>query len=184
MPEADNEKQPQDNPSDKLRELMLMTGNEESPVMLPFEGFRERLQAEEKASSDLSTLNEKEKKSLAGVNSKHDPDIGFNDEERSSAHFRKAKMKIPHTAQIITGNKYTPLDEEVLSNAYKNYKQRFVDKTFPFEYEDAADITEPRIYIDEDRLEEFPGDIGSGESDSYNFKSKIHSRFLDFICYV
>ncbi|XP_013180578.1 PREDICTED: receptor-type tyrosine-protein phosphatase N2-like isoform X3 [Papilio xuthus] len=161
-------------PSDKIRNLMLVSGLEESPVIVPFEGFRERLQAEK----DVKEQNgkyfnalDKEKKSLAVANRESNSEK-FPDEERLGAHFRKMKVKpYPYTAEYLTSN-YSPLDAEVHSNALEKYKQSFAEKNFPFEYENPGDIQESRIYIDNDDLDEAAMDAGSGKYDPYNLKAK------------
>lgn len=163
-------------PGEKLRDLMLMGGNEESPIILPFSGFRERIQAEKEAKTINDEIsipsvirNDKSKKSFG----ENEPNMGYDDEERLGAHFRKFKAKAPlFTAEYITSNRFTPLDEEVRSNAWKNYKQSFAEKHFPFEYENPGDIPEQRVYIDEEGLDEFPMDAGSGELDPYHVKGK------------
>lgn len=166
-----------ENPSDKLRDLMMMSAedSEDSPVILPFEGFRERIQAEKAKSrgSDNAASNviiDKDKKSLPKPDlSKNEPGA-FPDEERLGAHFRKIKTKPPpYTAEYITGNRFSPLDAEIRSNALEKYKQSFAEKNFPFEYE-TADIPEQRIYIDEDNLDAIPFDTGSGDLDPYHLK--------------
>lgn len=157
-------------PSDKLRDLMLMTDNEESPVILPFNGFRERLQAEGKGRTKTNVhlnLIDKEKKSVNEMIAQNDPNIGYTDEERLGAHFRKFKMP-PKALEYFTKDGLSALDEEVRSNAYKNYIQSFESKNFPFQYEDPSDIPESRIY-DED-LDDLPIDPDSGELDAYRAK--------------
>nr|XP_049695027.1 receptor-type tyrosine-protein phosphatase N2 isoform X1 [Helicoverpa armigera]XP_049695028.1 receptor-type tyrosine-protein phosphatase N2 isoform X1 [Helicoverpa armigera]XP_049695029.1 receptor-type tyrosine-protein phosphatase N2 isoform X1 [Helicoverpa armigera] len=170
----DNEQPEPETPSDKLRDLMLMGGNEESPIILPFSGFRERILAQKEAKpvNDVSSLPrvmiDKEKKSVLGEN---EPNMAYSDEERLGAHFRKYKTKAPpFTAEYITSNRFSPLDEEIRSNAWKNYKHSFAEKHFPFEYENPGELPEPRVYIDEDGLDEFPIDAGSGELDPYHMK--------------
>ncbi|XP_047021434.1 receptor-type tyrosine-protein phosphatase N2 isoform X4 [Helicoverpa zea] len=170
----DNELPEPETPSDKLRDLMLLGGNEESPIILPFSGFRERILAQKEAKpvNDVSSLPrvmiDKEKKSVLGEN---EPNMAYSDEERLGAHFRKYKTKAPpFTAEYITSNRFSPLDEEIRSNAWKNYKHSFAEKHFPFEYENPGELPEPRVYIDEDGLDEFPIDAGSGELDPYHMK--------------
>lgn len=144
---------------------MLLSGAEESPVILPFEGFRERIQAEQSKTDDIDPDVVKDKKSLPNL-SKNEPNI-FPDEQRIGAHLRKHKLKPPpYTAEYLTSNREveSPLDEEVRSNAMKNYVQSFVDKNFPFEYENPGELPEPRIYYEEEGAEEFPIDGGSGEN--------------------
>ncbi|XP_050345512.1 receptor-type tyrosine-protein phosphatase N2 isoform X2 [Nymphalis io] len=175
----------EENPSDKIRDLMLMSGIEESPVVMPFEGFRERLQEEQKT-RNLDTQNvvrntfvDKEKKSLAET--KNDfksltENNEFPDEERLGAHFRKIKTKPPpFTAEYLTGNRFSPLDAEVRSNALEKYKQSFAEKNFPFEYENPGDIQEQRIYFDEDG-DEFSIDTGSGDLDPYHLKDPTKAK--------
>ncbi|XP_026758013.2 receptor-type tyrosine-protein phosphatase N2 isoform X2 [Galleria mellonella] len=169
LPSTDGE-----TPSDKLRDLMMMSTNEDSPVILPFEGFRERIQAEKARTRDLddvpNVVIDKEKKSLPEDTGKQHEPNAYADEERLGVHFRKYKTKPPpYTAEYITENRFSPLDAEVRSNALEKYKQSFAEKNFPFEYEN-SDIPEQRIYIDEDGLEEIPFDTGSGESDPYHLK--------------
>lgn len=181
--------------SDKIRNLMLVSGLEESPVIVPFEGFRERLQAEK----GIKELNgkyinalDKEKKSLSVANRESNSEK-FPDEERLGAHFRKMKMKpYPYTAEYLTSN-YSPLDAEVHSNALEKYKQSFAEKNFPFEYENPGDIQESRIYIDNDDLDESAMDAGSGKYDPYNFKGKNYnietiiitkSHSVEIICFI
>jgi hypothetical protein len=172
-----------ENPSDKLRDLMMMSEENESPVIMPFEGFRERIQAEKakaQESNEVPATIEKEKKSLPDNSRANEPD-SFMDEERLGAHFRKIKTRPPpYTAEYITGNRFSPLDAEIRSNALEKYKQSFAEKNFPFEYEN-GDIPEQRIYIDEDGLDEIPFDTGSGELDPYHLKGIY--LFL-FICYL
>ncbi|KPJ06204.1 Receptor-type tyrosine-protein phosphatase N2 [Papilio machaon] len=157
-------------PSDKIRNLMLVSGLEESPV--PFEGFRERLQAEKEVKEQNGkyfNALDKEKKSLSVANRESNSEK-FPDEERLGAHFRKMKVKpYPYTAEYLTSN-YSPLDAEVHSNALEKYKQSFAEKNFPFEYENPGDIQESRIYIDNDDLDDAAMDAGSGKYDPYNFK--------------
>lgn len=152
---------------------MLMSGAEESPVILPFEGFRERIQADKAKIDDIDPEAAKDKKSLPDL-SKNEPN-GFPDEERIGAHLRKHKIKPPppYTAEYLTSNRdvESPLDEEVRSNAMKNYVQSFVDKHFPFEYENPGDIPESRIYYEEDGAEEFPMDVSGGKN-VYPFHQK------------
>ncbi|CAH1645969.1 unnamed protein product [Spodoptera littoralis] len=158
--------------SDKLRDLMILGGSEESPIILPFSGFRERILAEKQAKA-IDNVNpvprvmiDKAKKSF-----ENEPNMAYADEERVGAHFRKYKTKAPpFTAEFITSNRFSPLDEEIRSNARKNYKQSFTEKHFPFEYENPGDIPEPRVYIDEDGIDEIPIDAGSGELDPYHIK--------------
>ncbi|CAK1581744.1 unnamed protein product [Parnassius mnemosyne] len=160
-------------PSDKIRNLMLMSGREESPAITPFQGFRERLQSEQEAkvedSKYFNPLIDKEKKSLPDLNRDNNANK-YADEERLAAHFRKLKTKpLPFTAEYLTSN-YSPLDAEVHSNALEKYKQSFAEKNFPFEYENPVDFQEPRIYIDNDDLDDLSMDAGSGKYDPYNLK--------------
>ncbi|CAB3255378.1 unnamed protein product [Arctia plantaginis] len=170
----DDELPEDETPSDKLRDLMLLGENEESPVIMPFSGFRERIQAEKSAknmnnNAASSVMIDKEKKSF--ITGENEPNMPVSDEERVGAHFRKFKVKAPpFTAEYITTNRLSPLDEEIRSNAYKNYIQSFAEKQFPFEYENPSEIPEPRVYMDEDGVEESPIDAGSGEIDSYHLK--------------
>ncbi|CAH2073593.1 unnamed protein product, partial [Iphiclides podalirius] len=167
------------NPNDEIRNLMLMNGLEESPAIMPFGGFRERLQAEQEAKEqDGKYFNalEKEKKSLPDANRDGDSEK-YADEERLGAHFRKLKTKpYPFTAEYLTSH-YSPLDAEVHSNALEKYKQSFAEKNFPFEYENPSDFQEPRIYIDTDDLDEMPTDVGSGKYDPYTLKDTNPSGF-------
>lgn len=174
----------EENPSDKIRDLMLMSGVADSPVIMPFEGFRERLQAKQKTkdSNGLTPITEafadKEKKSLPGTktNQKATEENEFPDEERLGAHFRKVKFKPPpFTAEYLTANRFSPLDAEVRSNALEKYKQSFAEKNFPFEYENPGDIQEQRIYFEDDGAEDLPIDAGSGELDPYHSKG-IHVK--------
>lgn len=150
--------------------MMSAQDSEESPIILPFEGFRERIQAEKAKAHDNdntapSVMIDKDKKSLPKPETKDNDPSEFTDEERLSAHFRKIKTKPPpYTAEYITGNRYSPLDAEIRSNALEKYKQSFAEKNFPFEYEN-SDLPEQRIYFDEDILDEPPFEIGSGELD-------------------
>ncbi|CAG4988838.1 unnamed protein product [Parnassius apollo] len=160
-------------PSDKIRNLMLMSGLEESPAIIPFQGFRERLQSEQEAklgdSKYFNPLTDKDKKSLPDFNRDNNADK-YASEERLGAHFRKLKTKpLPFTAEYLTSN-YSPLDAEVHSNALEKYKQSFAEKNFPFEYENPVDFQEPRIYIDHDDLDDLSMDAGSGKYDPYNLK--------------
>lgn len=157
----------------------MMSGNEDSPVILPFGGFRERIQAEQKARTrnEPSVLIDKEKKSLpvAEILRQGEPNV-YTDEERLAAHFRKFKAKAPpYTAEYITTNRLSDLDAEVRSNALEKYKQSFAEKNFPFEYENPGEIPEQRIYFDEDGIDEFPVDTGSGERDPYHLKGNNNS---------
>lgn len=178
----------EETPSDKLRELMLMNGEDDSPVILPFEGFRERIRAAQKARADdsdsyASAIVEKIKKSLPEADIlRPNPDAAL-DEERLGAHFRKTKTKVPpFTAEYITGNNVSPLDAEVRSNALEKYKQSFAEKNFPFEYENPSnEIPEQRIYFDD--LEEMPIDLGSGELDPYILKGNQTVRSLSMQWY-
>lgn len=156
---------------------MLMGGNEESPIILPFSGFRERILAEKerKPINDANPMPrvviDKQKKSVSEILGENEPNMAYSDEERVGAHFRKYKTKAPpFTAEYITSNRFSPLDEEIRSNAWKNYKQSFAEKHFPFEYENPGELPEPRVYIDEDGIDEFPIDAGSGELDPYHIK--------------
>ncbi|XP_063378285.1 receptor-type tyrosine-protein phosphatase N2 isoform X1 [Cydia fagiglandana] len=161
----------EETPSDKLRDLMLMSGDEESPVILPFEGFRERIRAAQKARAAdpeayASAIVDKIKKSLPIISANRAEDTGGYDEERLGAHYRKMKVKAPpFTAEYILGNNVSPLDAEVLSNAQEKYKQSFAEKNFPFEYENPSDLPEQRIYFDD--MEEVPYDMGSGELENW-----------------
>lgn len=165
--------------SDKLRDLMIMGGSEESPIILPFSGFRERILAEKQAKA-IDNVNpvprvivEKAKKSF-----ENEPNMAYSDEERVGAHFRKYKTKAPpFTAEFITSNRFSPLDEEIRSNARKNYKQSFTEKHFPFEYENPGEIPEPRVYNDDDGIDEIPIDAGSGELDPYHIKGTLYRCF-------
>ncbi|XP_075969772.1 tyrosine phosphatase IA-2 isoform X3 [Anticarsia gemmatalis] len=167
-------------PSDKIRDLMLLDGSEESPVIMPFSGFRERIQAEQhtKPIDDdnriPSVILDNEKKSLPEMMNENEPNMGYADEERVGAHFRKIKDKIlsPYTAEYITSRHYSPLDNVVRTNARKNYKESFAHKSFPFEYENPSDLPEARPYTDEDGIEEFNIDGGSGELDPYHLKAR------------
>ncbi|XP_060800347.1 receptor-type tyrosine-protein phosphatase N2 isoform X5 [Amyelois transitella] len=164
----------EETPSDKLRDLMMMSADEDSPVVLPFEGFRERIKAENARAhnnDDASVIIDKEKKSLPDDNQVPlDPNI-YPDVDGLGVRFRKFKTKPPpYTAAYLTGNRYSPLDAEVRSNALEKYKQSFAEKNFPFEYED-SDIPEPRIYFNEDGLDEMPFDAGSGEHDPYHVQA-------------
>lgn len=169
---------PYEGPSnDKIRDIMIMGENDDSPVIVPFSGFRERLQAEKEAKtmndddSLPAVIIDKEKKSIPDILSENEPDIGLTDEERVGAHYRKFKTKPPpFTAEYITSNRFSPLDEEIRSHAWKNYKQSFAEKHFPFEYENPGELPEQRMYSDEEGLEEFPMDAGSGELDPYHIK--------------
>lgn len=168
----------------------MMSADNESPVILPFGGFRERIQAEQKAGTSNEPLPnlliDKEKKSLpvAEILRQGEPNV-YSDEERLAAHFRKFKAKAPpYTAEYITTNRFSDLDAEVRSNALEKYKQSFAEKNFPFEYENPGEISEPRIYFDEDGVDEFSVDTGSGERDPYhlkgNFTSLIISKSMKF----
>ncbi|XP_026329239.1 receptor-type tyrosine-protein phosphatase N2 isoform X5 [Hyposmocoma kahamanoa] len=181
-------------PSDKVRNL-LMHADEELPVNLPFEGFRERIQAEKvKAGDNDNTIPDavldKEKKSLPDVEllTQGSPNSDYLDEERVGAHYRKIKTRPPpYTAEYITSNRLSDLDAEVRFNALEKYKQSFAEKNFPFEYENPGELPEPRIYIDEDGLDDFPVDSGSGERDPYHImkdKNKMdlkHSKNMEYL---
>lgn len=156
--------EPVEDTNDKIRNIMLMSGVE-SPVIVPFEGFRERLQAEEEARHHVpkdSIINyDKEKKSLNANNNQEKPVNELPDEERLLAHFRKYKIKPPpFTAEYLTANRFSPLDEEIRSNALEKYKQSFLEKNFPFEYENPEDISEARSYV-ETPPSELNGDEGT-----------------------
>ncbi|XP_039746986.1 receptor-type tyrosine-protein phosphatase N2 isoform X1 [Pararge aegeria] len=176
VPVVNDDLEAGDTPSDKLRDLMLMTGIEESPVIMPFEGFRERIQAEQMARDAIDSVPsefvDKEKKSLAETKiERPSSDNDLKDEERLGAHFRQFKTKpLPNTAEYIVSNQFSPLDAEVRSNALEKYKQSFAEKNFPFEYENPGDIQEQRVYYEEDGADEFPIDAGSGDLDSYHGK--------------
>ncbi|KAL4714571.1 hypothetical protein ACJJTC_006617 [Scirpophaga incertulas] len=126
---------------------MMLSDQDDSPIILPFEGFRERIQAEKVKAHDISNEIsnvgiDKDKKSIKDSIKTNEPS-SLLDEERLGAHFRKIKFKPrPYTAE---------------------------EKTFPFEYEN-SDIPEQRIYIDEDGLDEILFDTGSGEQDPYHYK--------------
>ncbi|XP_053625059.1 receptor-type tyrosine-protein phosphatase N2 isoform X10 [Plodia interpunctella] len=159
-------------PSDKLRDLLMMS--DDSPVIVPFEGFRERIQAEKDLNNDdtgPSVLIDKQKKSLPDDNQiSLDRNI-YPEVDGLGVRFRKFKTKAPpYTAEYLMGNRFSPLDAEVRSNALEKYKQSFAEKNFPFEYED-SDIQEPRIYINEDGVDEIPFDTGSGEHDPYHIQA-------------
>ncbi|XP_047512029.1 receptor-type tyrosine-protein phosphatase N2 isoform X2 [Pieris napi] len=169
---------PEDNldlrvPSDKVRDLILMNGIEDSPVV-PFQGFRERLRTETLENPDGNDLIEKEKKSLKPKLQPNTETNEFTDEQRLGAHFRKYKTKPPpYTAEYLTGNRF--LDAEVHSNALEKYRQSFAAKQFPFEYENPEDMPESRIYF-EDGTEDELLDAGSG--DSYNSNGgKTQSKY-------
>ncbi|XP_075969771.1 tyrosine phosphatase IA-2 isoform X2 [Anticarsia gemmatalis] len=179
-------------PSDKIRDLMLLDGSEESPVIMPFSGFRERIQAEQhtKPIDDdnriPSVILDNEKKSLPEMMNENEPNMGYADEERVGAHFRKIKDKIlsPYTAEYITSRHYSPLDNVVRTNARKNYKESFAHKSFPFEYENPSDLPEARPYTDEDGIEEFNIDGGSGELDPYHLKDNspaLNAKLKDYL---
>ncbi|XP_048479505.1 receptor-type tyrosine-protein phosphatase N2 isoform X3 [Plutella xylostella] len=164
---------PNEDPSDKLRNYILM--KEESEPPMTFGGFRERLQEEKER--DFDDMIENEKKSLpieVPIN-----DDGETDEDRLNAHFRKMKNKIvvpPFTAEYITGNRFSPLDAEVRSNALEKYKQSFAEKNFPFEYENPDnEIPEPRVYFEDD-VENYGVDTGSGELDPNHYKDLSSSE--------
>ncbi|XP_050668054.1 uncharacterized protein LOC126967570 [Leptidea sinapis] len=151
---ADNEEL-----SNKLTDAIVNEMDTAVPLV-PFSGFRERLRAERARSNmddiDLDEYKDKEKKSVQ--QSKTEPSTGtneFSDEERLGAHFRKYKTKPPpYTAEYLTGNRYSPLDDEVRSNALEKYRQSFAAKNFPFEYENPGDMPESRIYFDEDGMDD------------------------------
>lgn len=166
-----------------------MNAEGDLPVILPFEGFRERIQAEKARALDNQneipqSILEKDKKSLPDVEllTQGNPNSDYLDEERVGAHFRKIKTKPPpYTAEYITSNRFPDLDAEVRFNALEKYKQSFAEKNFPFEYENPGEIPEPRIYIDEDGLDDFPVDSGSGERDPYHImkgRSPINSSWF------
>ncbi|XP_041977050.1 receptor-type tyrosine-protein phosphatase N2 isoform X2 [Aricia agestis] len=176
----------EETPSDKLRDLLMMGEVDESPVIAPFEGFRERMREENLRNQDVKDefsdeLADKEKKSLLPKSENEKPSNEI-EEERLGAHFRKSKVK-PYTAEYLTANRFSPLDEEVRSNALEKYKQSFAEKNFPFEYENPGEIQEQRIYFDEDGAEEFPLDAGSGELDPYHLKDDKppNSKNLDYL---
>ncbi|XP_038215763.1 receptor-type tyrosine-protein phosphatase N2-like isoform X3 [Zerene cesonia] len=160
---------------DKVRNIMIMNGGEESPVV-PFGGFRERLRAQRiqgnRPDSELEQFIDKEKKSLQQNKLEPNPETNdFTDEQRLGAHFRKYKTKPPpYTAEYLTGNRFSPLDAEVKSNALEKYRQSFAAKNFPFEYENPGDIPESRIYFDEDGMDEELVEPGSGELGPYKSK--------------
>lgn len=162
----------------------MLSPAEDSPVIPQFEGFRERLQAEQK--SKIQNMKDvipdefidKEKKSLAQTQleqKSREDNAKYTDEERLGAHFRKFKVKPPppFTAEYLTANRFSPLDAEVRSNALEKYKLSFAEKNFPFEYENPEDFQERRIYFNDDGLEELPTDAGSGELDPYHMKGTI-----------
>ncbi|GBP42860.1 Receptor-type tyrosine-protein phosphatase-like ida-1 [Eumeta japonica] len=183
-------------PSDKLRDLLLLRDDvsEEPTVLVPFTGFRERLQ-QEKMSTDrdrenkMAVVRDKEKKSMQEATVNSDQQAGFDDEDRLGAHYRKSKTRItPYSSEYITGNRHSSLDAEVLSNALKKYKQTLASQNFPFEYKNVEnEIPEPRIYIDEDTGEEYNPDAGSGELDPYQDKdntvtdSEIKSKNMEYL---
>ncbi|XP_068629547.1 receptor-type tyrosine-protein phosphatase N2 isoform X5 [Battus philenor] len=68
-------------------------------------------------------------------------------------------------------------DAEVHSNALEKYKQSFAEKNFPFEYENPGEFQEPRIYTDNEDLDEKPTDTGSGKYLHYNSKGTNHPGF-------
>lgn len=153
----------------------MMISGQESPIIMPFEGFRERIHSEKVRRRNNGNIIpeaiiDTEKKSLsADILRQGEPDNGFLDEERLAAHFRKYKAKAPpYTAEYITSNRFSDLDAEIRSNALEKYKQSIAEKTFPFEYENPGEISEQRIYIDEDDI---PVDAGSG--DPYNLLGKL-----------
>lgn len=167
----------------KLRDLLYMTGGV-SPVAAPFEGFRERIQAEIKAKSKHNDMaNDKEKKSMPELEIEENE---ANDEERLGAHYRKHKAKVPpFSTEYITGNRYSPLGNEVSNALSVKYKESFAAKHFPFEYENPDnEIPEPRIYYGDDGLEDFNLEPGSGELDGINPKvlqnaeDSVNRRYL------
>ncbi|XP_068629543.1 receptor-type tyrosine-protein phosphatase N2 isoform X2 [Battus philenor] len=168
-----------ESPNDKIRNLMLVSGVDGSLAVAPFEGFRERLQAEQEAKEldgKYINLSDKEKKSLPDAN-REGQAANYADEERLGAHFRKLKVKpYPYTAEYLTSH-YSPLDAEVHSNALEKYKQSFAEKNFPFEYENPGEFQEPRIYTDNEDLDEKPTDTGSGKYLHYNSKGTNHPGF-------
>lgn len=128
---------------------------------------------------------DKQKKSVADILGENEPNMALADEERVGAHFRKYKTKAPpFTAEYITSNRFSPLDEEIRSNAWKNYKQSFAEKHFPFEYENPGELPEPRVYIDEDGIDEFPIDAGSGELDPYHIKGNTYTYINEIIGFL
>lgn len=150
---------------------MLLRGDE-STIIAPFEGFRERIQAEERAReqrSDDDLLEEKEKKSLPDIDVLSESD-GYFGEERLGAHYRKHKAKVPpFTSEYITGNRYSPVDDEVSNALVEKYKESFAAKHFPFEYENPDnEIPEPRIYFEDG--DDFNLETGSGEFNLYQPK--------------
>lgn len=178
-----------EDPNDKLRSYILMSDDEVAPILIPpFGGFRERIQAERQAGINpednndsvpqqetLVAAEEKEKKSLP-VSNENDDNKDLTDEERLGAHYRKLKNRLipPFTAEYITGNRFSPLDAEVRSNALEKYRHSFEAKNFPFEYENPDnEIPEPRVYFDEDGLENYGFDGGSGELDPANLNGTI-----------
>ncbi|XP_049867425.1 receptor-type tyrosine-protein phosphatase N2 isoform X2 [Pectinophora gossypiella] len=177
----------EETPSDKIRDL-IMNEDGNTPVIVPFEGFRERIQAEKAKDREFYNVPSAEKKSLpeADILQQGEPN-DLLDEERLAAHLRKYKAKAPpYTAEYITTNRFSNLDAEVRSNALEKYKQSFAEKNFPFEYENPGEIPEPRIYIDEDGVDEFAVDTGSGERDPYHLKDKDkvdpkHSKNMEYL---
>ncbi|KAJ2952960.1 hypothetical protein O0L34_g7335 [Tuta absoluta] len=170
----------EESPSDKIRDLMMMGGGD-SPVILPFQGFRERIQ-EEKDNKNFveipQAIIDKAKKSLPPEMVEQEDPNDILDEERLAAHLRKHP---PYTAEYITTNRLSPLDAEVRSNALEKYKQSFAEKNFPFEYE-TGEIPEPRIYVDE--MGEYNTyDSGSGDRDSYNkdVENVKHSKNMQYL---
>lgn len=145
---------------------MLIRGDDS--IVTPFEGFRERIEADERAKVE-NELHDKEKKSLPKTEGLSDNNGNINeqeDEERLGAHYRKPKTKIPpFTTEYITGNRYSPLDDEVSNALAEKYKQSFESKQFPFEYVNVDnEIPEQRIYF-EDKYDDFSLEPGSGELD-------------------
>ncbi|XP_061383211.1 receptor-type tyrosine-protein phosphatase N2 isoform X2 [Danaus plexippus] len=178
--------EPVEDTNDKIRNIMLMSGVE-SPVIVPFEGFRERLQAEEEARHHVpkdSIINyDKEKKSLNANNNQEKPVNELPDEERLLAHFRKYKIKPPpFTAEYLTANRFSPLDEEIRSNALEKYKQSFLEKNFPFEYENPEDISEARSYVEtpSSELNEDEGTTNEKENNSKEINPKNMEYLMNY----
>lgn len=189
----DSKNRAKEDPNYDLRNYILIRDDEVTPILIPpFGGFRERIQAEKQARVKPEPNNdnipvpgpigpvvlpiEKEKKSLP-ISDDNDNDKDASDEERLGAHYRKMKNKVvpPFTAEYLTENRFSPLDAEVRSNALEKYKQSFAAKNFPFEYENPDnEIPEPRVYFDEDGIENYALDRGSGEPN--NLKGKEYKE--------
>ncbi|XP_049867429.1 receptor-type tyrosine-protein phosphatase N2 isoform X6 [Pectinophora gossypiella] len=113
----------EETPSDKIRDL-IMNEDGNTPVIVPFEGFRERIQAEKAKDREFYNVPSAEKKSLpeADILQQGEPN-DLLDEERLAAHLPHVAAK---TQKLMSGvdHDHNQYDYDP-SYAYVTFKNRF-----------------------------------------------------------